>query len=386
MKKIIFFSLENGWLGGVAQVNAALKEPLENLGFQVENLFLRKSDYMLPEGEENTTVGISRPWRFVTGSQIREAMKKKKFLSALSLLLCRIRDQFQLSLDLHRAKRHLLKADPDCIVVSSYLLLSGVPKKLWGKTLHHVHTSFAATMSQPANARTLRRYNGKIGFLWLSRGIRETAEAEGFSPSFFVYNPLKAFPEERGMAEEKKTVSVITRFSPEKRLPLAVRLLKRAMDALPDPGAFRVQFWGSGPEEAAIREAIGADPRFSLMGETREPFHVLENTRFTLNTSAFEGFSISILEAAAAGVPTVSFLFGEACREEILDGETGFVVPMDQEAAFVEKLILLFSSDDLVRTLSLGAREYAERFQKEKIGADWNTLLAGLPLDKREKA
>ena len=35
MKKIVFFSLEDGWLGGVASVNAALQPALREKGYKV---------------------------------------------------------------------------------------------------------------------------------------------------------------------------------------------------------------------------------------------------------------------------------------------------------------------------------------------------------------
>lgn len=379
MKRVLFFSLEDGWLGGVARVNCALQPALREAGFQVDNLYLRGCRYPLPLKGNDYILRKNCPWEFITGRQIKEALRAKKPLSAIGLLLGRIWDEARGRLDFRQARRYIRAYKPDCIVVTSYLLLPAIPEEYLACTLHHVHTSLGATLAQKANANMLRRFNGKIGFLWLSRGICREAEKKGFQNCFYVYNPLSFYPEERTEAEEKRLISVITRFSEEKRLPLAVSLLKRAMDQVPEK-EFHVEFWGTGPEENALRRAVAGDPRFALCGETREPYAHLLDSRLTVNTSAFEGFSISILEAASAGVPAIAFHFGEAAEEEILDEKTGVLIPMDHNEEYVRALVRLLSDDDHVKALSLGAREHASRFIPSRIAEDWEVLLSNLPL------
>lgn len=382
MKKIVFFSLEDGWLGGVARVNEALQPALRQEGFSVLNLFLRGCDFPLPESKFNTVLREKAPWNFVSGSQIISALKAKGLFTALRLFGKRLKVQREYREDLKKARAYLLKEKPDYIVVTHYLLLDAIPKEFLSRTLYHVHTSFDATFSHKANRKALVRYNGKINFLWLSQKLCERAQKEGFAPSFYVYNPLSDYPEDVSNAAESKTVAVLSRFSEEKRLPLAVSLLKRAMDSLSDPNEFRVEFWGMGPEEEALRGAIGSDPRFRLMGHTDSPFSVWSGCRFGINTSRFEGFSISILESAACGIPTVSFDFGDAATEEILDGTTGFVIPKGDEEGFVKTLISLFEDPALVAFLSKGAREHAENFKLSRIAESWKELLESLSLDK----
>lgn len=384
MKKIVFFSLEDGWFGGIASVNLALKPGLEQKGYEVRNLFLRGCDFPLPESESNTIIRKNCPWKFVSGSEILQNCRKLRFFTAGKLLFRRLADEIRNRIDFSRVKKYLFRENPDCIVVSHYYLLDAIPPSFLSRTVHHVHTAFHSTVSQKANRETLERFNGRIAFLWLSRNICRHAQEEGYRHSFYAYNPLSRFPEERTEAETKNTVSVITRFSEEKRLPLAVELVRNAMDALPDPNAFSMEFWGSGPEEDALRLAIGDDPRFRIMGQTKDPFGILKNTRFTVNTSRFEGFSISILEAAAAGVPTISFRFGEAAEEEILSEKTGLILPMNDTDAFVEAVTQLFSDSDLVKKLSLNAKEHAASFRVEEVLNEWESLLLRLPLDKTD--
>ncbi len=383
MKKIVFFSLEDGWLGGIARVNEALQPALREKGLLIKNLFLRGCDYPLPPSPFNTVLRKDAPWRFLSGGQMLCRTKKEGIRAVPSLLRERRNQTRRYKEDLRAARSYLEREAPDCIVVTHYLLLAAVPKAYLSRTLYHVHTSFDATFSHRENRRALKKYNGKIGFVWLSEGICRAAERAGFAPSFFLYNPLSEFPEDAGDAAEQRTVSVIARFSEEKRLPLAVSLLQKAMDLLPEK-AVRVEFWGTGPEEEALQRAIGKDERFHLMGHTSTPFEIWKKSRIGVNTSRFEGFSISVLEAAACGVPTVSFDFGEAAKEEILNEKTGLLVPMDDTDAFVKALLSLLTDDALLSRLSRGAREHASRFRAEAIAEDWLALLSRLPLDKKE--
>lgn len=384
MKTVLFFSLEAGRMGGIAAVNRSLKKGLEEAGYQVKNLYLRAFSDGQPD-PEGITVRETLPWKFTQGSEIKAALKEKKILRALKLVFARRGDSLRYRQDLKQAQKILRRERPDCIITSHYLLLDAVPREFLGRTLHHVHTSFSQTMAQKAGGEMLRRYRGKIGFLWLSRAICQKAKEAGFSDSFSLYNPLSHFPEERTLAEEKKDLVILTRFSEEKRLPLAVALCRKAFDQMPDPDEFRLLIYGQGPEEKAIQEAIGTDPRFLLMGKTDAPFDVLKNARLTVNTSSFEGFSISLLEAMASGVPILSFHFGEAAPEEVLDRVTGRLIPMDDNDAFVSALGELLKEDEEIKAMSLKAREYATRFRLEDTVTKLENVLSRLPLDKTEK-
>ncbi len=383
MKRIVLFSLQEGAMGGVHSVNRTLADALRKAGWDVRLLYLRS----LEKGDEEChVIRPDRPWSFCEGSRILSLCKQGHLLAAARALLTRLGDQARYRADCARARKYLLSLSPDAILASHYLVLNAIPASLLSRTLHHVHTSFAETMAQGDNARTLRRYCGRIGYLWLSRAICERAASAGFAPSFYLYNPLSTYPAERTEAERSGKIVLLTRFSEEKRLPLAVELCREAFSRLPEGAEeYSVHFYGDGPEKEALCRAIGDDGRFVIEGRTTEPLRVLSDARLTLNTSRFEGFSISVLEAAACGVPTVSFLFGEAAPEEILDGRTGYLVPMDDRKAFVERLYTLLTEPEAVRSLSEGAREFAKGFDADSCAASLEQILSRLPLDKPNK-
>jgi len=342
-------------MGGVAAVNETLGKILSARGHKISYLYLRRGGI-----EEEFTLNPRLPWEFTEGCEIKTALREKNFLSAIRLVFRRLRDVFCYEKDLARARKYFMEEKPDRIVLSHYLLLGGIPEALLGRSVYHVHRATEEVLSHKAHRNALFEWNGKMRFLFLSQAAAKKAEREGLKNCHCIYNPLSRIPEERTAAEEKKVVSVITRFSPEKRLPLAVDLLKKAMDALYDKNAFSVEFWGDGEDKAALLSAIGGDGRFRVMGKTDTPFAVLENSRFTVNTSPFEGFSISVLEALAAGVPPVAFHFGAAAEEEIQNGKTGFLIPQGDEKGFVSALVKLFQAFSCLKKYQ---QSYLQNFQ-----------------------
>lgn len=74
--------------------------------------------------------------------------------------------------------------------------------------------------------------------------------------------------------------------------------------------------------------------------------------------SRIEGFGLVAAEAGAAGVPVVRTASG-GHSETTLDGETGFVVPIDDLDALVQRLHRLLVDEALRVKMGAAAREYA---------------------------
>jgi len=74
-----------------------------------------------------------------------------------------------------------------------------------------------------------------------------------------------------------------------------------------------------------------------------------------------EGMPRSILEAMAAGVPVVATNI-RGCREEIVDGETGYLVPVGDERALAEAILRVLSSPE--RREALGKAGHARASNK----------------------
>ncbi|HEX9061604.1 MAG TPA: glycosyltransferase family 4 protein [Clostridia bacterium] len=86
---------------------------------------------------------------------------------------------------------------------------------------------------------------------------------------------------------------------------------------------------------------------------------------FTL-PSYREGMPRSLIEAMCMSKPCIATDI-RGCREEVVDGETGFLIPVRDSNSLAEKIFLLVDNPDLRRTMGIKARKRAEKEFNEKI-------------------
>ncbi len=88
-----------------------------------------------------------------------------------------------------------------------------------------------------------------------------------------------------------------------------------------------------------------------------------------------EGFSVSMLEAAACGLPVVS-TFHDGIPENVLDGKTGFLVPEYDFEAMAERIIRLLIDHELAEKMgAVGRLRVAENFRIEQRVAAIHAIL-----------
>ncbi len=122
---------------------------------------------------------------------------------------------------------------------------------------------------------------------------------------------------------------------------------------------------GEGTERPYVVERIqryGLEDRIHLVGAQTDVMPYLAAMDIGVLSSLTEGFSNSLLEYMAAGLPAVATDVGG--NREALEG-TGFLVPPDEPAALAEAILRL-RSPELRRQLGEAARRRAQRFGLEQ--------------------
>ena len=168
-----------------------------------------------------------------------------------------------------------------------------------------------------------------------------------------------------------------------------VRLLLRACAALRDRGrTLRCIVVGDGPlrsELARLRDRLGLTRSVELVGPATQEqvVHWWQRARLGALTSSNEGFPVSLLEAAACGVPVVATAVG-GVPELVVEGATGLLVPPDDAHAFARAVARLLDDAPLAARLGAAARARVEaRFslerQVDRLVAVWVEVAAGVP-------
>ncbi|MBN1478544.1 glycosyltransferase family 4 protein [Candidatus Sumerlaeota bacterium] len=96
----------------------------------------------------------------------------------------------------------------------------------------------------------------------------------------------------------------------------------------------------------------------------------------TVMTSVVEGLPLTILESLAMGVPVLTTDVGDV-RAAVRDGETGFIVPVGDRRALIDRAREMLTDPDLLRRMHSAARpSVRNQFDRRRMVDDYLALLS----------
>lgn len=171
---------------------------------------------------------------------------------------------------------------------------------------------------------------------------------------------------------------VLSRLVPHKQVEHALATVRELAEEFPD---LHLDVMGAGWWEENLRQAtidLGIADRVTFHGFVSEEkkFELLSQAWVHLMPSLKEGWGLSIIEAAAVGVPSVAYTSAGGVQESIQDGVTGLLA--DSEEGFVGCVQQLVSDCALRTSLGEKAQIRASQFS---WAAATSTVLAALTVD-----
>ncbi|WP_433464317.1 glycosyltransferase family 4 protein [Spirillospora sp. CA-128828] len=227
--------------------------------------------------------------------------------------------------------------------------------------IHHVHDAqfglyfpgwlawVGQVLEGPVSRWTYRRHAFVVVSPSTQRAVRERLGWTG---------PTHVVPNGSVVTEPEGVVSVpagdpdlvcVTRLVPHKRLNLLLDLAEGLAETHP---GLKLHILGDGPEAPALKAEISAR---GLDGIVTAHGYVPENVKAALvaradlhlSTSQGEGWGLSVIEAAALGVPTVAYDV-DGLRDAVRDGTTGWLVHAGDDQVDVVRRALK-ELDDVTR-------------------------------------
>jgi len=170
------------------------------------------------------------------------------------------------------------------------------------------------------------------------------------------------------------TIVHLGRLRKYKSVEVVLRAMLRIREKLP---AAKLVIIGDGPhkralEAEAIRLRVGEAVQFlGFMGH-EELVTFLNRAHLLVNPSPKEGWGLTVVEANACGLPVVAS-DRPGLRDSVRNGETGFLVPYGDDAAFAARSLEILRDADLWRRMSGSALERVkeltwERCARETLG------------------
>ncbi|MGX6601614.1 Stealth CR1 domain-containing protein [Micromonosporaceae bacterium Da 78-11] len=213
---------------------------------------------------------------------------------------------------------------------------------------------------------------------WFSTLLQDAAPRLEIIPNALEpnYRPLSA--------RETRTIVWAGRLTSEKQPLHAVRAFAAIADEYP---GWTLRFFGDGPEADRIRREVAAQRlgnRVQVMGASQVLDQEWAKASVCLVTSRTESFSLVALEAMAAAVPVVAYDCPNGPRELIRDGETGFLVPPDDNEELAAALGKILGDADLRHRMGDAALEFSARFEIDPIMERWDRLYLDLAADRAQ--
>lgn len=167
----------------------------------------------------------------------------------------------------------------------------------------------------------------------------------------------------------------VARLSPEKNLGMAIRVLAKVREKFPDTGLVIV---GSGPEQGLLESTVrklGQQGFVEFAGWQDDLASYYKTANAYLQTSFFEGYGLSLVEAGLSNLPVVTTPVGIA--RELENGKDAYICDVNDEAGFVRSIIDLIENNFKRENLHTNMKRALENklISKEeylkRLGENW---------------
>ena len=192
---------------------------------------------------------------------------------------------------------------------------------------------------------------------------------------------------DRHFNEQVNNIVAVGRLTPAKDYPnllnaysLLVHLLKKEKTAIP-----RLSIVGDGDLRKDIESMIRSlklQNHVELLGVRKDIPEILRRADIYVMSSEWEGLSIALIEALAAGLPIVASNAGSN-NEIVENGVSGLIVPIKNPQALAKSLYDLIANREMRESFSIAAAKRAEIFSIETCAQKHMDLYRELMKDSK---
>lgn len=300
-----------------------------------------------------------------------QAVKKFRFHIVLKEIFNLIR--YLAFIPFAKKKMNRIISNNDIVISSSPAASMYIPKNV--KFIQEIHTKFEYFWGDNFLGSLQRKLMSKP-YITVFRTKSDMEKGSHYFNSTYSYNFIDkdVFDHTVSIGEEKRKHRIIYmgRFVKEKNLPKMIECAKQLKKKIPD---FTLDMYGTGVLVEDVSKLIhenGLEKNVHLCGFCNDK-NIFDNYSLLWLTSDFEGMSMTIIEAKAKGVPTISTNWGDGVFEVIHDKEDGFVE--DTVEDIVNQTVELMNDKELLINISKNAYANFDEFSKENAYNRWIKLL-----------
>lgn len=189
----------------------------------------------------------------------------------------------------------------------------------------------------------------------------------GIDGSLYMSSADKSLRESLGISQKDYVLGSVARLDTIKNHKMMIKALVKVRKVYSDTYLIIV---GDGPEREYLKSfasRLGLSSNVIFTGFKDDIHNYMKVFDVFLLTSFSEGTAMTLLEAMVSGIPCIVTDVG-GNPEIVNDGETGFIVPNDDEKSLAEKVLVLCRDKALQKNMGLaGRKRFEEKFTVDKM-------------------
>lgn len=214
--------------------------------------------------------------------------------------------------------------------------------------------------------RVALRFNQKVFFqnpddekLFITLGIINSLKAKRISGSGINLEKLQ--PELDRSKKEMNSFVFIGRLLKDKGVNEVVEAARIVKNKHPNAAIYIIGEGDKNPNSLTSKEIeiINASGIVKFLGRINDIKPFLKKCEVFVFPSYYgEGTPRSVLEAMACGLPIIT-TDSPGCRETVIDGKNGFLIPIKSPSALAEKMIFFIENPEKITEMGNASLEYA---------------------------
>ena len=252
------------------------------------------------------------------------------------------------------------------------LLLGEIKKDISAKTIGWQHSTYGSYFEKRgATGYGLMKYVKKcysaLDGIWVLTNSDKTEFDNNLGiESKVLYNPLPKNDSVSTTYEEGYVLFAGRLEREHKGLDYLIDVIKKISEEVPK---LRVTIIGDGPSHNWLKaeiERTGLGEKVNLLGTTDNVYQFYGRASVMVQTSRWEGFGMTILEAMSCGIPVVAF-HNYGPDEIIRDSVDGYLVDHFDTEAIAKKVVEILKQPEQRKQMGKCAIERSQDFSLEKV-------------------